>query len=100
MDLWNLNEETEVPVIKTSVGAKALNRLQWSEDGKKILTGDSVGSLFIYDTGEVIFFVVSVPTIHKISMPHTDEWQKFEETVLKLQIQQEDTIAAVNAPQQ
>jgi len=88
MDLWNLNEETEVPVIKTPVGAKALNRLQWSEDGKKILTGDSVGSLFIYDTGE-------------ISMPHTDEWQKFEETVLKLQIQQEDTVAAaVNAPQQ
>jgi len=53
---------------------------------KKILTGDSVGSLFIYDTGE-------------ISLTHTDEWQKFEETTLKLQIQQEDTTTTV-VPQQ
>eukprot|EP01118_Nematostelium_gracile_P019529 TRINITY_DN9079_c0_g1_i1.p1 TRINITY_DN9079_c0_g1~~TRINITY_DN9079_c0_g1_i1.p1 ORF type:complete len:618 (-),score=163.43 TRINITY_DN9079_c0_g1_i1:23-1660(-) len=68
LDLWNLNEETEVPIIKTNVGNKALNRLKWSPDGKKILTGDSAGTLFVYDTGE-------------ISIPRSDEWHKFEETL-------------------
>jgi len=71
LDLWNLNEETEVPIIKTTVGSKALNRLKWSPDGKKILTGDSAGSLYVYDTGE-------------ISVPRSDELQKFEETLSRL----------------
>ena len=57
LELWNLNEETEVPITKTSVGTRALNRIQWSSDGKKILTGDSLGSLYIYDTGEVRLFI-------------------------------------------
>jgi len=74
LDLWNLNEETEVPITKTAVGTRALNRLQWSNDGKKILTGDSLGALYIYDTGE-------------ISVPHADEWTKFEETLQKLRTQ-------------
>jgi len=78
LDLWNLNEETEIPITKTQVGNKALNRIQWSKDGKKILTGDSTGSLFIYDTGQ-------------IAVPHTDEWSKFEETVQKLRAQDEPT---------
>jgi dynein intermediate chain len=53
LDLWNLNEETEIPILKTSVSQKALNRIRWSADGKRILTGDSLGNLFIYDTGDV-----------------------------------------------
>jgi len=76
LDLWNLNEETEVPIIKTSVGNKALNHLEWSPDGRRILTGDSVGNLFIYDTGEN-------------SVPRSDEWTRFDETLQKL-AEQED----------
>lgn len=59
LDLWNLNEDTEVPIIKTPVGSgRALNCLAWSNDGRKILTGDSAGSLYIYDTGEVKYMLV------------------------------------------
>lgn len=54
LDLWNLNEETEIPVIKTKVADRALNKVQWSSDGKKLLTGDSTGTLYIYDTSEVL----------------------------------------------
>jgi dynein intermediate chain len=51
--LWDINEDTESPVLKTKVSQKALNRMKWSTDGKKILTGDSVGYLYLYDTREV-----------------------------------------------
>jgi len=84
LDLWNLNEDTEVPIIKTNVGSKALNRLKWSADGRKILTGDSAGNLYVYDTGE-------------ISVPKQDEWPKFEQTVSKLGHSQEQT-ATQTAP--
>jgi len=75
LDLWNLNEETEVPIIKTNVGPRALNQIKWSADGKKILTGDSAGALYIYNTGE-------------ISVPSSDEWQKFDTTLQKLLVNQ------------
>jgi len=81
MSLWNLNEETEIPIIQTNVGTRALNRLKWSKDGKKILVGDSAGALMIYDTGE-------------ISVPRPDEAERFAETLQKLaQTQTEEKVA-------
>eukprot|EP01117_Protostelium_nocturnum_P007231 TRINITY_DN2586_c0_g1_i1.p1 TRINITY_DN2586_c0_g1~~TRINITY_DN2586_c0_g1_i1.p1 ORF type:complete len:506 (+),score=173.11 TRINITY_DN2586_c0_g1_i1:525-2042(+) len=71
LDLWNLNEEVDVPTIKTSVCGNALSKLVWSEDGKKILTGDSTGHLYLYDVGEN-------------TTPRADEWQRFEDTVQRL----------------
>lgn len=81
LDLWNLNEETEVPITEVAVSNKALNSLEWSADGKKILTGDSAGNLFIYDSAE-------------ISQPRQDEWNRFEETLSKLALSQEDSAQA------
>jgi len=78
LDLWNLNEETDIPILKTAVSQKALNRLRWSADGKKIVTGDSLGFLYVYDIGE-------------ISVPQTDEWTTFEETIQLMVTQIEDT---------
>jgi dynein intermediate chain len=53
LDLWNLNEETEVPVARCQVAQRALNRIRWAQDGKKILAGDSGGNLYLCDLGEV-----------------------------------------------
>uniref|UniRef100_A0A672IWZ2 Cytoplasmic dynein 1 intermediate chain 2-like n=1 Tax=Salarias fasciatus TaxID=181472 RepID=A0A672IWZ2_SALFA len=54
LDLWNLNNDTEVPTASVSVdGAPALNRVRWSHAGKEIATGDSEGHVQVYDVGEV-----------------------------------------------
>jgi dynein intermediate chain len=85
LDIWNLNQETEVPIIKTNVGgnSKALNKIKWSVDGKKILVGDSIGNLYLYNTGE-------------ISIPNQDEWRRFEETLIKLSTVQDDMSSPTN----
>nr|GAT42947.1 predicted protein [Mycena chlorophos] len=53
-DLWNLNTDTEVPVVSTSVGSgRALNKLEWNKDGRHVALGGSEGRLFVYDIGEL-----------------------------------------------
>uniref|UniRef100_A0A8C4F6T6 Dynein cytoplasmic 1 intermediate chain 1 n=1 Tax=Dicentrarchus labrax TaxID=13489 RepID=A0A8C4F6T6_DICLA len=54
LDLWNLNNDTEVPTASVTIeGASALNRVRWSSGGKEVAVGDSEGRVWIYDTGEV-----------------------------------------------
>ena len=49
--LWNINENSEQPIFSAEIGnkASALNRLRWSADGKKIIVGNSIGNLFVYE---------------------------------------------------
>uniref|UniRef100_A0A8C5PLE5 Dynein cytoplasmic 1 intermediate chain 2 n=1 Tax=Leptobrachium leishanense TaxID=445787 RepID=A0A8C5PLE5_9ANUR len=54
LDLWNLNNDTEVPTASINVeGSPALNRVRWTHSGREIAVGDSEGQIFIYDLGEV-----------------------------------------------
>ena len=54
LDLWNLNNGTEVPTASISVeGNPALNRVRWTHSGREIAVGDSEGQIVIYDVGEV-----------------------------------------------
>lgn len=89
LDFWNVNEETEVAVLKTKVTEHALNKIEWSSDGKRILTGDSNGSLYIYDCSEVYILVITV--ILQVSTPRSDEWQRLEDSLVKLKMQEEET---------
>ncbi|KAJ7743125.1 WD40-repeat-containing domain protein [Mycena metata] len=53
-DLWNLNTDTEVPVVSTSVGSgRAINKLQWNKDGRHAALGGSDGRLYVYDIGDL-----------------------------------------------
>ncbi|KAJ6624972.1 cytoplasmic dynein intermediate chain [Mycena sp. CBHHK59/15] len=53
-DLWNLNTDTEVPVVSTSVGSgRAINKLQWNRDGRHAALGGSDGKLYVYDIGDM-----------------------------------------------
>ncbi|KAJ7695110.1 dynein intermediate chain [Mycena rosella] len=53
-DLWNLNMDTEVPVVSTSVGTgRAINKLQWNKDGRHAALGGSDGKLYVYDIGDM-----------------------------------------------
>uniref|UniRef100_A0A8C7ZSV8 Dynein, cytoplasmic 1, intermediate chain 2b n=1 Tax=Oryzias sinensis TaxID=183150 RepID=A0A8C7ZSV8_9TELE len=54
LDVWNLNNDTEVPTASVGVdGGAALNRVRWSHTGREIAIGDSEGHVHIYDVGEV-----------------------------------------------
>ncbi|XP_071376589.1 cytoplasmic dynein 1 intermediate chain 2-like isoform X1 [Centroberyx affinis] len=66
LDLWNLNNDTEVPTASVCVeGAPALNRVRWDHSGREIATGDSEGQVQVYDVGE------------QICVPKADEWTRF-----------------------
>uniref|UniRef100_A0A671R1A6 Dynein cytoplasmic 1 intermediate chain 1 n=1 Tax=Sinocyclocheilus anshuiensis TaxID=1608454 RepID=A0A671R1A6_9TELE len=53
LDLWNLNNDTEVPTASVTIeGAPALNCIRWASGGKEVAVGDSEGHVWIYDVGE------------------------------------------------
>ncbi|XP_053738510.1 cytoplasmic dynein 1 intermediate chain 2-like isoform X4 [Synchiropus splendidus] len=73
LDLWNLNNDTEVPTASVYVeGAPALNRVRWAHSGKEIATGDSEGQVQVYDVGE------------QICVPKADEWTRFVRTLAEI----------------
>uniref|UniRef100_A0A8C2Z296 Dynein cytoplasmic 1 intermediate chain 2 n=1 Tax=Cyclopterus lumpus TaxID=8103 RepID=A0A8C2Z296_CYCLU len=73
LDLWNLNNDTEVPTASVCVeGAPALNRVRWAQSGKEIATGDSEGQVQVYDVGE------------QICVPKADEWTRFVRTLAEI----------------
>uniref|UniRef100_A0A8C6US04 Dynein cytoplasmic 1 intermediate chain 1 n=1 Tax=Neogobius melanostomus TaxID=47308 RepID=A0A8C6US04_9GOBI len=72
LDLWNLNNDTEVPTASVIVeGASALNRVRWSATGKEVSVGDSEGRVWVYDTGE-------------LSVAHSDDWARFARTLVEI----------------
>ncbi|XP_076006016.1 dynein cytoplasmic 1 intermediate chain 1a isoform X6 [Genypterus blacodes] len=78
LDLWNLNNDTEVPTASVTIeGAAALNRVRWSSGGKEVAVGDSEGRLWIYDTGE-------------LSVAHSDDWGRFGRTLMEIRANRAD----------
>ncbi|XP_044026855.1 cytoplasmic dynein 1 intermediate chain 1 isoform X6 [Siniperca chuatsi] len=78
LDLWNLNNDTEVPTASVTIeGASALNRVRWSSGGKEVAVGDSEGRVWIYDTGE-------------LSVAHTDDWGGFARTLMEIRANRAD----------
>ncbi|XP_051564078.1 dynein, cytoplasmic 1, intermediate chain 2a isoform X2 [Myxocyprinus asiaticus] len=79
IDLWNLNNDTEVPTASMAVdGSPALNRLRWSQSGREIAVGDSEGQIHIYDVGE------------QIAVPRSDEWTRFVRTLAEINENRDD----------
>lgn len=79
LDLWNLNNDTEVPTASISVeGNPALNRVRWTHSGREIAVGDSEGQIVIYDVGE------------QIAVPRNDEWARFGRTLAEINASRAD----------
>ncbi|XP_040213695.1 cytoplasmic dynein 1 intermediate chain 2 isoform X5 [Rana temporaria] len=79
LDLWNLNNDTEVPTASMNVeGNPALNRVRWTHSGREIAVGDSEGQIFIYDVGE------------QIAVPRNDEWTRFARTLADINANRAD----------
>ncbi|KAI0334523.1 dynein intermediate chain [Cubamyces sp. BRFM 1775] len=72
-DIWNLNHDTEVPVVSTTVGSgRALNKLRWErKDGRRAAVGGSDGRLYIYDIGDM-------------ALPRESEWTDMQRTVANM----------------
>ncbi|KAM0786424.1 hypothetical protein ACM66B_001888 [Microbotryomycetes sp. NB124-2] len=53
LNLWNLNVDTEVPVLATAVGSsgpRGLNKVAWNrKDGRRIAVGSSDGGVYVFD---------------------------------------------------
>ncbi|XP_050992144.1 cytoplasmic dynein 1 intermediate chain 1 isoform X2 [Labeo rohita] len=72
LDLWNLNNDTEVPTASVTIeGAPALNRVRWAAGGKEVAVGDSEGRVWIYDVGE-------------LAVPHSEDWARFGRTLMEI----------------
>ncbi|KAF8630746.1 hypothetical protein AX17_005341 [Amanita inopinata Kibby_2008] len=69
-DVWNLNTDTEVPVVQTTVGSgRALNKMQWDrKDGRRVALGGSDGRLYVYDIGDM-------------AIPRESEWADLQKTI-------------------
>ncbi|KAK2504902.1 hypothetical protein MC885_010255 [Smutsia gigantea] len=79
LDLWNLNNDTEVPTASISVeGNPALNRVRWTHSGREIAVGDSEGQIVIFDVGE------------QIAVPRNDEWTRFGRTLAEINANRAD----------
>lgn len=79
LDLWNLNNDTEVPTASITVeGNPALNRVRWTHSGREIAVGDSEGQIVIYDVGE------------QIAVPRGDEWPRFGRTLAEINANRAD----------
>lgn len=56
LDLWNLNQDTEVPTAGVVVdGSPALNRVSWAPGGQYVTAGDNLGKIWVYEVGEVSY---------------------------------------------
>ncbi|KAM9803448.1 dynein, cytoplasmic 1, intermediate chain 2a-like isoform 1-T1 [Syngnathus typhle] len=79
LDLWNLNNDTEVPTASVTVdGNPALNRIRWAPSGREIAVGDSDGRVLVYDIGE------------QIAVPRNDEWSRFVRTLAEINENRDD----------
>lgn len=79
LDLWNLNQDTEVPAATVQVeGSPALNRVSWTPSGLHVTVGDDTGKIWVYDVAE------------GFAHPRHDEWNKFMYTIQELRNNQAD----------
>lgn len=69
-DVWNLNADTEVPTVQTTIGSgRALNKMQWDrKDGRRAAIGGSDGRLYVYDIGDM-------------AIPRETEWADLQKTI-------------------
>ncbi|KAI9592759.1 WD40-repeat-containing domain protein [Syncephalis fuscata] len=68
-NVWNLNVDTDVPIVSTATGTgRALNKIDWEKDGRKAAVSSLDGHVYVYDIGE-------------LSNPRMEEWTQFQKTV-------------------
>lgn len=54
LDIWDININTETPIISQKVSPSALNKVSWSDDGKRLAAGDASGKVYLYNLDKEI----------------------------------------------
>ena len=55
LDIWDFNKDLEVPKYKYQLEKDVINKLSWSQDGKRLAVGDSTGKITILGLGKAIY---------------------------------------------
>ena len=55
LDIMDLNKDMESPRIHCKLGNEALNKICWTEDGKRITVGDSAGKVQLFALDKQIY---------------------------------------------
>lgn len=72
LSVWNLNEDYEMARAQVQLSNHALNRVSWSADGAKILTGNTQGQVYVYDVAS------------EVTQPADSEWVRLAEVISEL----------------
>lgn len=85
LDLWNLNQDTEVPAASVTVeGNPALNRVSWTPSGLHVTVGDNQGKIWVYDVAEV-----------KIPFSLCTEWRYADDYILSFALRHSVSIIKI-----
>ena len=55
LDIMDLNKDIEIPKVHCKLGTNAINKICWSEDGKRITTGDSIGKIQLFGVDKQLY---------------------------------------------
>ena len=55
LDIFDLNKDIETPKVHCKLGNDAINKICWTEDGKRITVGDSAGKIQLFGLDSQIY---------------------------------------------
>lgn len=61
-----------MPRAMIQMSPHAMNRLQWSADGTRIITGNTQGQVFVYDVAQ------------EVTQPGDSEWQRMDDVIAEI----------------
>lgn len=71
--LWNLNLDTDAPVAKLAVtDGRSINHIAWTLDGRKLVVGDTTGTVSLIDAGD-------------LAVPSPNEYTTLQSTLQRLE---------------
>jgi len=87
LSLWNLNNDTEVPIATNVPDYQAgLNRCKWHSSGTHLAVGGTSGKIYLYDIAE------------KLATPRMDEWTKFAHNLMEMKSESADMDMNISSP--
>ena len=55
LDIMDLNKDIEIPKVHCKLGNNAINKICWTDDGKRITTGDSNGKIQLFGVDKQLY---------------------------------------------
>ena len=55
LDIMDLNKDIEIPKVHCKLGNDAINKICWTDDGKRITTGDSNGKIQLFGVDKQLY---------------------------------------------